>query len=192
MKVKSESEVAQSCPTLRHPMDCSLPGSSVHGSFQARVLEWGAIASSTISANWFQRCQCSLLPSPARQHPFTLIHGPNVPGSCPILFFTALDFTFITRHIHTCTSFPLWPGHFILSRTVSSCPPFFPSSILDTFQPGGLIFRCHIFLPFYTVHWILTATILGWFAIPSSSGSCFVRILHHDPSVFGGPVHPSS
>ena len=44
MKVKSESEVAQSCPTLRDPMDCSLPGSSVHGIFQARVLEWGAIA----------------------------------------------------------------------------------------------------------------------------------------------------
>ena len=43
MKVKSESEVAQSCPTLRDPMDCSLPGSSVHGIFQARVLEWGAI-----------------------------------------------------------------------------------------------------------------------------------------------------
>ena len=42
MKVKSESEVAQSCLTLRNPMDCSLPGSSVHGIFQARVLEWGA------------------------------------------------------------------------------------------------------------------------------------------------------
>ena len=44
MKVKSESEVAQSCPTLSDPMDCSLPGSSFHGIFQARVLEWGAIA----------------------------------------------------------------------------------------------------------------------------------------------------
>ena len=44
MKVKSESEVAQSCPTLCDPIDCSLPGSSVHGIFQARVLEWGAIA----------------------------------------------------------------------------------------------------------------------------------------------------
>ena len=44
MKVKSESEVAQSSPTLRDPMDCSLPGFSVHGIFQARVLEWGAIA----------------------------------------------------------------------------------------------------------------------------------------------------
>ena len=44
MKEKSESEVAQLCPTLSDPMDCSLPGSSVHGIFQARVLEWGAIA----------------------------------------------------------------------------------------------------------------------------------------------------
>ena len=44
MKVKSESEVAQSCLTLRNPMDCSPPGSSIHGIFQARVLEWGAIA----------------------------------------------------------------------------------------------------------------------------------------------------
>ena len=44
MKGKSESEVAQSCPTLRDPMDCSTPGSSIHGIFQARVLEWGAIA----------------------------------------------------------------------------------------------------------------------------------------------------
>ena len=44
MKAKSESEVAQSCPTLSNPMDCSLPGSSIHGIFQARVLEWGAIA----------------------------------------------------------------------------------------------------------------------------------------------------
>ena len=44
MKVKSESEVAQSCLTLSDPTDCSLPGSSVHGIFQAGVLEWGAIA----------------------------------------------------------------------------------------------------------------------------------------------------
>ena len=44
MKVKSENEVAQSCLTLRDPMDGSLPGSSVHGIFQTRALEWGAIA----------------------------------------------------------------------------------------------------------------------------------------------------
>ena len=47
MKVKSESEVAQSCLTPSDPMDCSLPDSSTHGIFQARVLEWGAIAFST-------------------------------------------------------------------------------------------------------------------------------------------------
>jgi len=48
MKVKSEREVAQSCPTPSDPMDCSPPGSSIHGIFQARVLEWGAIAFSGI------------------------------------------------------------------------------------------------------------------------------------------------
>ena len=42
LKVLSESEVTQSCPTLFDPMDCSLPGSSIHGIFQARILEWGA------------------------------------------------------------------------------------------------------------------------------------------------------
>ena len=47
-KVKGESEVVQSCPTLSDPIDCSLPGSSVHGIFQARVLEWGAIAFSIV------------------------------------------------------------------------------------------------------------------------------------------------
>ena len=51
MRVKSESEVAQSCPTPSNPMDYSLPGSSVHGIFQARVLEWGAIAFSEVLAS---------------------------------------------------------------------------------------------------------------------------------------------
>ena len=51
MKVKSESEVSQLCPTLRDPMDCSLPGSSVHGIFQSRVLEWVAFAFS-IAWKW--------------------------------------------------------------------------------------------------------------------------------------------
>ena len=51
MKAKSESEVVQSCPTLSDTMDCSLPGSSIHGIFQARVLEWDAIAFSVAYAN---------------------------------------------------------------------------------------------------------------------------------------------
>ena len=54
MKVKSESEVAQLCLTFSDPMDCSLPGSSIHGIFQARVLEWGAIAFSNLYLNFFE------------------------------------------------------------------------------------------------------------------------------------------
>ena len=58
MKVKSESEVAQSCPTLSNPMDCSLPGSSVHGIFQARVLEWFAISFSKQAKHVHVNCRC--------------------------------------------------------------------------------------------------------------------------------------
>ena len=57
MKVKSESEVIQSCPILRDPMDCNLPGSSVHGIFQARVLEWVAIAFSATPYLAFVICR---------------------------------------------------------------------------------------------------------------------------------------
>ena len=67
MKVKRESEVAQSCPTLSDPMDCSPPGSSIHGIFQARVLEWGAIAFSG-----YIHCQC-----------LYLCGGPQLPPSSP-------------------------------------------------------------------------------------------------------------
>ena len=59
LKVKSESEVAQSCLTLHNPMDCSLPGPSVHGIFQAGVLEWGAMVFSVcifcMFHSWFSR-----------------------------------------------------------------------------------------------------------------------------------------
>ena len=58
MKVKSESEVAQSCLTLSDPMECSLPGSSIHGIFQARVLEWGAIAFSTLLHTFIFKKMC--------------------------------------------------------------------------------------------------------------------------------------
>ena len=75
MKVKSESEVAQSCPTLSDPMDCSLAGSSVHGIFQARVLEWGAIAFSVSSlaySNIFRRY------SPKSQPPLNNTYVPSM------------------------------------------------------------------------------------------------------------------
>ena len=61
MKVKSEREVTQSCPTLSDPMDYSLPGSSIHGIFQARVLEWGSIAFSEYLYFWHtlaRMCVC--------------------------------------------------------------------------------------------------------------------------------------
>ena len=115
----------------------------------------------------------------------SLIHGPNISGSYAVLFFTALDFTFTTRHIHNWASFLLWPNHFILSGAISNCPPFFPSLILDTV---GLNFQCHIFLLFHMVHGVLAARILEWFAISSSRGPCFVRTLHYDLSIFGGPA----
>ena len=62
MQVKSQSEVAQSCPILSNPMDRSLQGSSVHGIFQPRVLEWGAIAFSHTMGNWDQTCLCKCSP----------------------------------------------------------------------------------------------------------------------------------
>ena len=58
MKVKSESEVTQSSPTYSDPVDCSLPGSSIYGIFQARVLEWGAIAFS--DSQWLELSKCHL------------------------------------------------------------------------------------------------------------------------------------
>ena len=61
MKVKIESEVTQLCPTLSDPMDCSPPGSSVHGIFQARVLEWGAIAFSAVLVPFVKKTIFSLL-----------------------------------------------------------------------------------------------------------------------------------
>ena len=64
-KVKSESEVTQSCPTLSDPMDCSTPGSSIHGIFQARVLEWGAIAFSYLSSLDFSKEQFTYFGSTA-------------------------------------------------------------------------------------------------------------------------------
>ena len=64
MKVKSESEVAQLCPTLSDPMDCSPPGSFVHGIFQARVLEWGASAFSVSRHSDHLKCKSALIIPP--------------------------------------------------------------------------------------------------------------------------------
>ena len=81
MKVKSESEVAQSCPTLRDPMDCSLPGSSVHGIFQARVLEWGAIAFSDHLLRPCKKSHADSVPNQSSQEGTHLYTSLFVPGS---------------------------------------------------------------------------------------------------------------
>ena len=66
MKVKNQSEVTQSCPTLIDPMDCSLPGSSIHGISQARVLEWGAIAFSVTNLDSTLKSRDITLPTKVR------------------------------------------------------------------------------------------------------------------------------
>ena len=95
------------------------------------------------------------------------IHGPNILGSHVILFFTASDFTSIPSHIHNWVLFLLWLHLFILSGVIS---PLISSSILGTYWPGEFIFQRRIFLPFHTVHGVLKARILKWFATPFSSG----------------------
>ena len=77
------------------------------------------------------------------------------------------------------TSYLCQPSCFILIGAISNYPPLFPSSILDTFQPGGLIFWRYIFLPFHAAHGVCQARILEWVAISFSSGPHFVRTLHH-------------
>ena len=70
----------------------------------------------------------------------------------------------MTRHIHNWVLFLLWLSLFIPSGAISL---LFSSSVLSTCRPGELIFQCHTFLPFHTVHGVLKARILKWFAIPS-------------------------
>ena len=81
--------------------------------------------------------------------------------------------------------FLLWFHLFILSGVIS---PLISSSILGTYQPGEFILQCPAFLPFHTVHEVLKARILKWPTIPFSSESHFVRTLHQDPSILGGPT----
>ena len=137
---------------------------------------------------------------------FALIHGPNIPGSYAILLFTASELACrvsmhqhlspvtstsqlasasITSHIHNWVLFLLWLCLFILSGVIS---PLISSSILGTYRPGEFLFQCPIIFPFHTVHGVLKARILKWFAVPFSSGPGFVRTLHHDPTVLGGPT----
>ena len=97
---------------------------------------------------------------------FALIYGPNIQGFYAILFYTASDFTSITSHIHNWMLFLLWLHLFILFGVIS---PLISSSTLGMYPSGEFIFQCPIFLPFHTVHRVLKARILKWFAILFSS-----------------------
>ena len=83
------------------------------------------------------------------------------------------DFTSITRFIYNWGLVLLWLRLFILSGVIS---PLISRSILGTYPPGVFIFQCVILLPFHTVHGVLKARILKWFAIPFSTGPRFVRL----------------
>ena len=116
---------------------------------------------------------------------FALIHGPGIPGSYAILLFTASDLASITSHTHNWVLFLLWLLPFILSGVIS---PLISCNILSTYRPGEFPFKYPIILPFHTIHGVLKARILKWFAIPFSSGPHSVRPLHHDPPVLDGPT----
>ena len=77
------------------------------------------------------------------------------------------------HHFHFGPAASFFPG------TISNFPPL-PSSMLDTFWSEGLIFWCHIFLPFHTIHGVLEARILEWVVISPTSGPHFIRTLHYD------------
>ena len=78
------------------------------------------------------------------------------------------------------------------SDTTEVTQQFFPSSILDSFRPGGFIFRGHFFLSFNTVHDVLIASVLWQYTIPCSSGSRFVRTRQYDLSILCGPTRYGS
>ena len=157
MKVKSESEVAQLCLTLSNPMDCSLPGSSIHGIFQARVLEWGAIAFSARSVypslimlqlKWqaSQYRACTSLSHYCILESFLYIETLNTLFSVTKLYLTLCKSTdrrtpgfpvlhyllgFAQTHVH-------WVGDAIQrSHPLSSCPQSFPA--LGSFPMSLLI-----------------------------------------------------
>ena len=122
MKVKSQSEVAQSCPTLSDPIDCSLPGSSVHRIFQARVLEWGAIAFSD----------------------FKVHIDIEVTQSCPTLC-NPLDYNLPGSSVHgifqaeSWSGLPFPPPGDLPDPGIEPGSPAFQADVLTSEPPGDVI-----------------------------------------------------
>ena len=107
MKVKSESEVAQSCPTLSDSMDCSLPGSSIHGIFQAKVLEWGAIAFSVRTYKTTQKCTPDMLSMSFREELkiLWLLYDWSIVKLLPVLLANCY---FLLLHFHILSIINSW------------------------------------------------------------------------------------
>ena len=107
-------------------------------------------------------------------------------------FLYSTRYYYTIRHIHSLALFSPWPSCFILTGDISTCPPLFPSSVLDIYQPWVFVFCCHIFLLFLTVHAVIQARALkktrtmGSHFFPSCPRS--VRTLYYDPSILGFPA----
>ena len=126
MKVKSESEVAQLCPTLCDPMDCSPPGSSIHGIFQARVLEWGAIAFS-IPSFYFP--------------PIHVFQFSWILFVCSLCLLSGTCIPFVFHTIPKCI-----PMHSIDTVGIASVTNFFSSVYLMSF-----LFPCYFITVFFCI-----------------------------------------
>ena len=113
---------------------------------------------------------------------FTLIHGPNIPSSYAIWFFTTSDFNFTTTHIHYWELCLLWLSLFILSGAISL---LFPSSILNTYWPGGLIFQCRVFCLFIPFKFVGFSQQEYWSGLP------FPLPVDHALSELSSMTHPS-
>ena len=141
-----------------------------------------------ISVHWFLRSWCLLLPILLDHVQFNLeLWTQNSRFLCN----TVLGSILFNFHQQTHKQLSIISNQVQLlhsSEAVSSSPLLFPSSILDSFWAGGLIFQGHIFLSFNTVHEVIMANILGWYASPCPSRSHFVRTPHYEPSNLGGPT----
>ena len=125
----------------------------------------------TLAISSCQWTQCSLL-----DHiQFTLINGPNF--QVPMQYCSLQHQTLLSPLSQV--SFLCWPIHFILSGAIHNCPLLFPSSILDTFQPRGLIFWLYLFA-FSYCSWSSCGKTPDWFGIFCSTGPHFVRTLHYN------------
>ena len=134
---------------------------------------------------WFLECQRSPLPSLVWPLPICLDSWTwQSRFLCNIALYS-ISACFYHHSHPQLALFLLWLCLFILSGVIS---PLISSSILGTYWPGEFLFQYPIIFPFHTVHGVLKARILKWFAIPFSSGPHSVRPLHHDPPVLGCPT----